>query len=313
MSYDLLQKLNLHNISKKQWWFGVFFLISGILFWLYLYIVFTSKGSFIALIVLGILWLFFAGFSALFLEKRLLFILYVFLSLLIITLFSFRGFNIVGILIFLAIIFWSHSKAKRVQNSLSLPKTFFVLRKFFPIFLTGFAIMLAFSWQSFIFGDLEEPPQISEQVFHVIFIPSDNIIAGMVPGYRTGMTIGEIQGILQEGFLSKLFRGAPQETENFFGFNVEPQNEAQRNLFNLSFEDFTRIWINTNIQNLINPYLGLTPFFIIVGLFLVLKFLLWYIKWLVLILLWFVVKVLMWYDVLTVREVQTAIKVQALE
>ena len=147
MPYDLLQKLNLHNISKKQWWFGTLLLVSGFLFWLYLYIVFTSKGSLIALAVFGILWLFFAGFSALFLEKRLLFILYVFLSFLIIILFGFRGFNVVGILIFLPVIFWAHDKAKRVKDSLSLPRILFVLRKFFPIFLTGLTIMLAFSWQ----------------------------------------------------------------------------------------------------------------------------------------------------------------------
>jgi len=313
MSYDLLQKLNLHNISKKQWWFGALFLISGVLFWLYLYVVFVGKGSFGALAVLGILWLFFAGFSALYLEKRLLFILYVFLSLLIITLFSFSGFNIVGILIFFIVIFWSHSRAKRVQNSLLFPRTFFVLRKFFPIFLTGLAIMLAFSWQSFIFGDLKEPPQISKEIFHVMFIPTDSMIESMLPEYRRGMTIGEVQGILQEGFLSKLLPGASPETESFFGFSGEPQNEAQRNLFNLSLEDFTRIWINTNMQNLINPYLGLTPFFIIMGLFFVLKFLLWYIKWFVLILLMFAVRILTWYNVLTVEEVQATVKTSVLK
>ena len=117
----------------------------------------------------------------------------------------------------------------------------------------------------------------------------------------------------QKGFLSKLFSDIPQETENFFGSDVRPQNEAQRNLLNFNLEDFTRIWVNISIQNLISPYLELTPLFVVVGLFLVLKFLFWYIKWFAMILLWLVVKVLMWYNVLTIRELPTIVKIQVLE
>jgi len=308
---SLLEKLKLNDLNKKQWLFGGFLLISGILFWLVLYSLFLGALFFSIAISLGVVWLVAAGFGMLFLEGRLLLIIYSVLSVLILILFGFRSFNFWGVLLFFVAIIFAHYRARRMRDSLSHFREIYITRRFYPIFLTGLAILLAFSWQSFILGDLEEAPQISENVYSVIFSPSEVIVSSLVPGYTSGMTIGEAQQVLQKGLFSSIF---PSDgVEDFFGNNGNRTSGLQDNLMSLTLEDFTRIWINTNIKSTFDPYLGLAPFFIILGLFFVLKLLFWYLKWFILIFLWLAIKLMKMYNVFTIKEVQTTTRVPVLD
>src|SRR3989338_3448117 len=98
---NFLKKFNLHNLSKKQWVFFAGFFVTGIIFWLYLFMIFSLHSSIILGGIIGIFWFCFAGIGMLFLDNRLLFIAYGILSILALILFGFRSFNIIGIIIFL--------------------------------------------------------------------------------------------------------------------------------------------------------------------------------------------------------------------
>ena len=300
------------NIPKRQLWFSLVFLVSGILFWVSILGLFGRKGSAVLALSLGLIWLTCAGFGMLFLDKKLLFINYLILGILVVVLFGFMAFNMWGVLIFMASIVWAHNRAERMRDSLSHFRVVYIARKFYPIYLTGLAILLAFVWQSFSFGQIDKSPQISQKFYHAIFVPVESIISGLIPGYQSGMTIGEAQGSLQEGFFSKIL-SADSDINKLFGNTIAPQTQAQKNLSTLTIEDFTRIWINTSIQNTFDPYIGLAPFFVILGLFLVLKLAFWYLKWIVLGMLFIVIKLMETYNVLTIKEIQTTTRVPVLE
>ena len=303
----VLEKFNLRNLPKKHWTFFAGFLVSGIVFWLYLFNIFTSRVLVFWGVASGIIWLCFAGICMLFLNKRLLFVAYIIFGILVLTLFGFRGFNITGIIIFWLATLWAHNRAERMKNSLSSFREVYITRKFFPIFLTGLAFLLAFVWQSFILnnGKLDEPPQISQKSFHWVFVPVDSLVVNIVPGYSSGMTIGGFQDALNNEFLSKLFLMDTKSIETFFGSSAEPKTDAQQKFLALTMEDFARTWLNTNIKNTLSPYLGLAPAFIILGLFLVFKFVFWYLKWIVLAIIFVAIKLMKMYNILVIKKVQS--------
>jgi len=82
------------------------FLVSGILFWVSILGLFGRKGSAVLALSLGLIWLTCAGFGMLFLDKKLLFINYLILGILVVVLFGFMAFNMWGVLIFMASIVW---------------------------------------------------------------------------------------------------------------------------------------------------------------------------------------------------------------
>lgn len=310
---NFLKKFNLHNLSKKQWVFFAGFFVTGIIFWLYLFMIFSLHSSIILGGIIGIFWFCFAGIGMLFLDNRLLFIAYGILSILVLILFGFRSFNIIGIIIFLVSTLWAHNRAERMRNSLLVFREVYITRKFFPIFLTGLALLIGFIWQSFIVhGKLSEPPQISEEVFHIVFVPIDNLVISMLPGYKPGSTIGELQDGLSAGFLSNILPSGTEDINNFFGSGANPQTDAQRKFLSMTLENFARIWFNTTIKNTLEPYLGLAPVFIVLGLFLVIKFAFWYLKWIVLALLFIVVKLMKMYNVLVIKEEQRLVNTPVL-
>jgi len=292
---NILEKFNISDLPKKQWWFTVIFLLSGIVFWISLFSIFSNNTSATVTSAIGVIWLTFVTLGMLFLNKRLLFLTYTIFGILVFILFGFGVFNLIGVGIFWLLTLLAHKRADKTREILLEFKISYITRKFLPIFLTGLALVVAFIWQGFILEkDLQEAPQITQETFHKMFAPIEGTIAGIVPGYRSGMTIEEFQNL-------------------FFGGFGSGQNGAQQEILQQTLEEFTLVWVNSSINATLTPYLGLAPFFVILGLFFVLKFIFWYLKWISLGLLLLATKLMKIYNILIIKEEQIVRSVPVLE
>ena len=84
-------------------------------------------------------------------------------------------------------------------------------------------------------------------------------------------------------------------------------------VINMTLEQFYLNWINTSVAIIVEPYKDILPVFFIVGLFSVIKFLLWPLKWLSLIFIWLAIKLLMLYSIISIKETQILIKIPVIE
>lgn len=311
-----------HNISKKQIWMGVFFSLTSLLFWLGIFWALSSRITdavlLVAIFLTGILWITALVVIILFLDKKAVYVSFGILLLTLVSLFGFGKYTILGIILFGIILWIAYIRVERIKNSLAQFKALFLARRFFTIFFTGLAVLLAFIYSSYILSDYSiDDFHVSESVYHILFIPIETSLRIVIPKYKKGMTVGELQEVLVDNFLTRFLPEKDTQIDVPQGINFNQETEFSPMLYgdviNMTLEQFSLNWINTSVAIIVEPYKDILPVFFIVGLFSVIKFLLWPLKWLSLIFIWLAIKLLMLYSIISIKETQILIKIPVIE
>ena len=177
------------NIPKKQIWVGAFFSLVSILFWFGIFWALSSRITdaliLIGLLLLGIFWIAALVITILFLDKKIVYSSFGVLLLTLLVLFSSRDFNIIGIILFSILLVLAYLRAESIKKSLAKFKSLFIARRFFTIFFTGLALLLAFVYNSFILTDyLDGDFNIPPNVYHILFIPIETSLIIAIPEYQ---------------------------------------------------------------------------------------------------------------------------------
>jgi len=301
MESQPLHKKILSEISIKQLWLGGVFAVASVVVWIFIFRVFSTgsaPGDKTPLLLAAILgWIILFNLTLLFLERKIAYALYGALLLLLAFLFGTHGSILFGIFGLGLAMLWAQQKAQNERSLLVEFKAFRISRRALPIFFTGVALFLAFSYQSLILDDaLEGDLSIPPAVYDSIFEPTERILNIVFSDYERGMSIGDFQQLVLRTFLpSELFRGAGQNapfTPSFVGDEIASQ----------SLRDFSFNLINANITAILEPYRDLLPFLFIIGLFFVFKTFSLPFLWLTFIFSWLVIKLLLLYNFVTVKQ-----------
>lgn len=277
------------EIPVKQLWLGGVFIVVSVVVWLFIFQVFstgTAPGDKTPLLLATILgWIILFNLTLLFLERKIVFFLYGVFLLLLVLLFGMHGWVLLGVAGLGLTMFWAQQKAQNEKSLLIEFKAFRISRRALPIFFTGLALFLAFSYQGLILDDtLKGDLSISPAVYDSIFEPTERILDIMFSGYERGMSVGDFQQLVL-----RTFTFLPP---SFVGDEIASQ----------SLRDFSFDLINANISSILEPYRGLLPFLFIIGLFFVFKTFSLPFLWFTLALSWVVIKILLLYNIVTVKE-----------
>jgi len=262
-----------------------------------------------SIITLGLILTIVYGLLVLFAHKHLTYFLYIFTGILLFVLYGLYDFNFVGVLLFTFILFLAHFRAQRFKEFIADFRPYYISRRFIPLFFTALAIMVSFVYNSFILQHYVEEPHIPKSVYSVVFAPVEYSLGFVVPGYEVGMTVEEFQGVLVNGFLARFLPGELSgqfdsgALPDFFGEEVE----------NITVEEFSLVWINETIDNILMPYKSVLPALFIFGIFLTLRFVFLPFIWISVTLVLLVIKVLLLYNIITLQKVTTVKEVPVLE
>ena len=219
-----------HNIPKKQIWMGVFFSLTSLLFWLGVFWAFSSRITdavlLVAIFLTGILWITALVVIILFLDKKAVYVSFGILLLTLVSLFGFGKYTILGIILFGIILWIAYIRVERIKNSLAQFKALFLARRFFTIFFTGLAVLLAFIYSSYILSDYSiDDFHVSESVYHILFIPIETSLQIVIPKYKKGMTVGELQEVLVDNFLTRFLPAEDTQIDvpQVINFNQETE------------------------------------------------------------------------------------------
>lgn len=289
MKRFITKRVNISQIPTKQLWLGGIFIVVSVIVWLFIFQVFstgTAPGDKTPLLLAAILgWIILFNLTLLFLERKIALFLYGVLLLLLVFLFGIHGSALFGVVGLGLTMLWAQQKVQNEKSILIEFKAFRISKRALPIFFTGLALFLAFSYQSLILDDaLEGDLSIPPAVYDSIFKPTERILDIMFSGYERGMSVGDFQQLVLRTF------------------TFLPPSFVEDEIASQSLRDFSFDLINTNISAILEPYRGLLPFLFIIGLFFVFKTFSLPFLWLTLIFSWVVIKILLLYNIVTIKE-----------
>lgn len=174
-----------------------------------------------------------------------------------------------------------------------------LMRRGFPIFITGVAFALALVYNTSPSGKASDTPQLAAGIGEKILIPIEYILKPMMPEFRHDMKIKEVE-MLSARELPKLVKGPPEVVAMAVRelFSKLPKEEQEKNAGNF-LEDF----VNQQLKTTLLPYKRFFPFLYMFGLFLLLRSIGVPMMWLAIGAGWIAMKILLAANTLKIQKV----------
>lgn len=202
----------------------------------------------------------------------LAYIVYIITSIVLLALFGWQQWPIVGVASFLI---FTVSARQSVTNERELLASFRLSRfvkKGLSSFFTGVAILLAFVYYFSPYGAANLRPEIPRAVVDLSFIPIDVIAATTIYGYEPGATVGQFQSLMIQNLLPILTHstGPVQITEDVKkNFSVIKDEKT----LGMPLPQFIYEQSNAYLAKFVEPYKSYLPIFFVLTSFLTFKLL----------------------------------------
>lgn len=267
---DLKQSLS--GIDRSQLIFAGILVVLALLGWLSVYLAFYQVyiGFQIWALVVFFLFMFATGVGLSFFllhPRRLAVATYIALALVGFVFFGWRGYEVVGIVAFLATIMFGYLWVKREERLLIKFLHTRLIRRGMPIFFTGLAIALAIFYSSSPMGKMLERPRLPLAFFSAILVPVEYISKQALPGFDRNMKIGDMEDLSVRA-VPKLIDFQPTLIETFVRdtFSKIPKEDQEKTLVEFLYKT-----VNAQLDAILLPYKQFLPVVFLFGLFLVFK------------------------------------------
>ena len=318
MDFSVIQKRLVKSQSgvslHTYWAFGAV-VIGSLFVWGFLWFLFLALPASIIPWVLGILllllWSVVVGMSFLIFDPLYLgYITYGAASLSPLVFFGGSGWVWVGVAVFFIFTVVAFRRVVEERELLVSFRFFRLMRRGVPMFFSGLAVLLAFVYHFSPIGAYAVPVQVPRMVVDAVFVPLDGLLESLVPGYYSGMTVGEFQSRVAPSLLGNLILSTlPQ---NISGqFTQRDLQELTSNftisrdpdVLNQTIPAFTHQRLNEYIAASIEPFKELFSIFFLIGLAFVFKALSVPLMWLAIVLGWLMMKLFLLLHIFEMRLV----------
>lgn len=177
-----------------------------------------------------------------------------------------------GSIIFTVFLLWAYVATQQEKELVKRVKIARIAKRSMPKVATGLIVMLAIFY-GFTAADVLQQDDVEIVplvVLEVVFTPISIVIESSVPEYQDGMSVGELQGLIN--------RLLP--TRQSIVLVDDPETLAQ------SVPVFLHGVVNESLRTILTPYRGVAPIFLVLGIFFVFKAMSVPIIWLALATVW---------------------------
>ena len=178
----------------------------------------------------------------------------------------------IGSIVFTAFLLWAYIATQQEKELVKRVKIARIAKRSMPKVATGL-IVIAAIFYGFTAADVlqrDDVEIIPLVVLEVVFTPISIAIESSVPEYQDGMSVGELQGLIN--------RLLP--TRQSIVLVDDPETLTQ------SVPVFLHGVVNESLRTILTPYRGVAPIFLVLGIFFVFKAMSVPIIWLALAVVW---------------------------